>query len=46
MNKHLQTLVLAEVEGGGLIYGLRLSLLEVLYGEVESLLVVLNQLWL
>ena len=46
MHKHLQTLILAEVEVGVLIHGLGLSLGKLLDDEAESLLVVFNKLWL
>ena len=46
VDKHLQVLVLAQVEVGVLVDGLRLVLREVLHGEAEGLLVLLSELLL
>ena len=46
MHEHLQALVLPQVVVEVLIDGLRLALTEVVNGEAERLLVVLDELWL
>ena len=46
MYKHLQTFVLAQVKGCVFIYSLRLSSTEIAHRHRQSLLVLLNKLWL
>ena len=46
MDKHLQALILAQVQIGILIHSLRLALRQVLHGETERLLIILCKLGL